>query len=383
MTGTENRGLAHRMIIRDDCFYYRGSAPCDFHKRDGRTCDACADYRNVGHRTLIVKLDALGDVLRTTSILPAVHQHFENTSVTWLTRRTAAPLLVGNPLVHRVWAVEDNYLAYLLGESFDVAYGLDADALSGAVMRLVQASDKRGFINNAIGRAIPANSAARTWWQMGVNDQLKRENRQTYQRLQYDLCGLAGPIHRPMLPAPLVTETTVGERRSRLKLPPGHPVLGVNTGGGMRWQYKKWTRAGYIELIRRFAAARPHVPILLLGGPEETEFNAAILSAVGDLAHDGGCGNTLSDFCSLVALCRCLVTPDSLGFHVATALNVTALVLVGPTSPWELEVYGNGHVLAAPIDCISCYLARCDKKPACMDLIRAEDVCSHLLRWFS
>ena len=43
--------------------------PCDPHKKDGVKCDSCPYYKPINFKILIIKLDAVGDVLRTTSIL--------------------------------------------------------------------------------------------------------------------------------------------------------------------------------------------------------------------------------------------------------------------------------------------------------------------------
>lgn len=370
------------MTVHTDCRHYRGSAPCTFHKQDGRHCHGCTDYKAIRHQTLVVKLDALGDVLRTTSILPALHARWPGTAVTWITRRNALPLLERNPMIYRALAVEDNYLENVLTSAFDVALGLDPDPLAGAILALARATEKRGFVVNHHGRAVPAGPEAETWWRMGLDDQLKRANRRTYQDLIYGICGLSGPAHRPMIPTEVLNSGLLSGWRERLGPAAGRGVLGVNTGGGLRWQYKKWTPEGYIGLIREFRRARPDVPILLLGGPEEEAFNRDLLASIGSEVYDAGCRNSLLDFCSLVSLCDALVTPDSLGFHIATALEVFAFVLVGPTSPWELEVYGKGRVVAPEMDCLACYLARCPKKPACMDLLQPSDFLADLVACF-
>ena len=53
------------IVLHTDCRHYQGSMPCVFHKREGRLCDGCVDYDPIRSRILIVKLAAIGDVLRT------------------------------------------------------------------------------------------------------------------------------------------------------------------------------------------------------------------------------------------------------------------------------------------------------------------------------
>jgi len=356
-------------IIHTDCAYYRGSAPCVFHKRDGRPCPGCPDYSPLGKKVLVVKLDAMGDVLRTTAILPALHQKYPGLQLTWVTRERSRELLEGNPHVHRVLTVENNYLEALLAETFDVGIGLDADELSAKILALAKCEEKLGFVAGRFGQAEIASPEAALWWHMGVNDRLKQANRRTYQDIMYEICRLASPVALPELPQRLLDKTWLGQRTAALGLKARQRVIGLNTGGGGRWQCKKWTIAGYVDLIRRLRIRLPEAALLLYGGPEEVEFNSAILAKTPEGLIDLGCGNSVREFVSLVSLADVFFTPDSLGFHMAVALQKRTVVLVGPTSPWELDVYGRGEVLTADPSCAACYRGRCEQKPTCMETL--------------
>jgi hypothetical protein len=54
------------MIINVDYKNYLGNKPCKFHKIDQRVWESCKDYSKTTFQILIVKLIAMGDVLRTT-----------------------------------------------------------------------------------------------------------------------------------------------------------------------------------------------------------------------------------------------------------------------------------------------------------------------------
>ena len=51
---------------------------------------------------LVIKTGALGDVLRTTAILPGLQQRFPDLELTWLTAPAAVPLVERHRLVKRV-----------------------------------------------------------------------------------------------------------------------------------------------------------------------------------------------------------------------------------------------------------------------------------------
>ncbi len=363
------------MEIKTNCKYYLAYKPCIFHKQDERLCTDCSDYSPVKTRIIIIKLDALGDVLRTTSILPALAEKYPQSEITWVTKKNAFSLLLGNKYIDRLLAIEENYLQYLQTEHFDLGICLDADPQSASVLSLVHASEKLGFITEKNGKVVPVNAQANIWWEMGVNDKLKRENRTTYQKHIYQICGLSSEIHKPQIVVGEKALSIANTFKAKHKLNSYKKVIGVNSGGGTRWQYKKWIQEYYIEFIQLIKQKHPDYGILLFGGPEETEMNKEIVQTIPDLLIDTGCNNSIKEFSALIGLTDLFFTSDSLGMHMSVALNIATAVIVGPTSPWELEVYDNGEIIYnKDMPCIACYKATCDFEVNCMNTLKADFV---------
>ena len=68
-------------------------------------------------------------------------------------------------------------------------------------------------------------------------------------------------------------------------------------------------------------------------------------------------------------------TGDTLAMHVAIARHVPTVVLFGPTSLHEIDVFDRGERIAAEgMDCLCCYLPDCDVRPTCMDNIATDRV---------
>jgi heptosyltransferase-2 len=357
--------------------------PCTFHKKDGRLCDGCTDYDPIKTRILVIKLAAVGDVLRTTSILPPLKQKYPGSEITWVTKASAAPLLKGNTFVDRLLLVEENYVAFLKHEQFDVGICLDADPLSATIHSLAECATRFGFVTDKAGKVTTVNEAALEWWHMGVNDDLKKKNRKTYQQIMYEICGLPLPTHPPQLTMSDETLTFGRDFLKRNGVNSSGKVIGINTGGGGRWQYKKWTFEGYIGFIELLNKSHPHAKLLLFGGPEEVDLNRRILAAVGNKVIDGGCNNSLMEFSSLINTVDLLLTSDSLAMHMGVALGKATVVLVGPTSPWELDVFGNGDIIHSDIECLVCYLSRCDKVVTCMNTLSPGHVLSKVERFLN
>ena len=151
------------------------------------------------------------------------------------------------------------------------------------------------------------------------------------------------------------------------------PIVGINTGGGTRWPLKRWTTEGFLQLAKKLVRER-RVQVLLFGGPAEVEINRHILENVKRGMADTGCFNPPRQFASLLNLCDVLVTGDSLALHIGLALGKRMVVLLGPTSAAEIDLYGLGTKLTAAMDCLCCYRQVCDKSPNCMESISVDAV---------
>jgi len=370
--GSKNNISPNGKILRD-CRYYRGDRPCFFHKTEGVKCEDCPHYSPFSEKILMIKLDALGDVLRTTSLLPGLKDKYPKSHITWITRKDSLPLFGGNSLVDRVLPVVPEGLVSLSAENFSVAVNLDTSFLSAGLMTIASAERKFGFGLDELGQVRALNAEAEAWLRMSVFDDLKKSNRRTYQAIARKIAGISPPegeIIIRLLPAEAEFAAEFAARhgydRDRLH-------IGLNTGAGGRWKHKKWTREGTLALAR-LCRDRLNAQLLLYGGPEEEERNRWLLSRAEGILIDTGCHNSLREFFSLLNLSDLMVTSDSLALHAALGLKKKVVALFGPTSSAEVEMYGRGEKVVTPLACRCCYLTDCAVEPDCMESITPEMV---------
>ena len=209
---------------------------------------------------------------------------------------------------------------------------------------------------------------------MGLNDERKRQNRRTYHEIMYEICDLPGPVFTPMFQVDAKSSAFGNNFVAKHGLGSKRKLVGINTGGGNRWQYKKWTLDGYLGFIDGMKEQHPDVGLVLLGGPEEVELNKMITERAAGKLIDSGCHNSLPEFASLINSLDVLLTSDSLAMHIGVALGRPTVALVGPTSPWELDMFGRGDIVHSGIECLACYLSRCDKVVNCMNTLSPEVV---------
>jgi heptosyltransferase-2 len=355
-----------------DCRFFVGDRPCTWHKRNGALC-TCDYYDPIEQRLLIIKLDAMGDVLRSTALLPPLADAHPRAGITWITRKESVPLLDRNPYVSEVLELGPEALVHLQTRTFDRVINLDASKTSAALASAARSDRKDGFVLDERGCVQPTNAAARRWMEAGLFDDIKRQGRATYQDRMADILELSGRPHRYVFE---LDEDETERGRSHLELiglDLDRPVIGLNTGAGGRWPLKQWREEGYLELVGRLGAAED-VQFLLLGGPSERERNNRLKRASPFPLRDPGCDNSIRHFAALLRHCAVVVTGDTLAMHLSLALGRRTVVLFGPTSAPEIDLYGLGEKVVPDMTCLSCYKTSCDFAPNCMDLISTDMV---------
>ena len=328
----------------------------------------------MGKRILIVKLAAIGDVLRTTPLVSGLKRVFPQSHITWVVDKEAIPLLQNNPSIDRLLIFDFPSLLPLELETFDLIIGLEKEARGAALASKIKAKEKKGFGLGPEGNIFPFNRASEYAFFLGLSDDLKfRRNQKTYPELIFEVAELDYRKDEYLLGL-LPEDTAFAEKfAKRIGLQKGEGVVGLNTGAGDVFANKAWTVEGYVQLINQLKK-EPQTRLLLLGGPKEKERNSQILRKVKGAVIDSGCENTLGQFAALVNLCDVVVTGDTTALHIAIALKKKVVAFFGPTCSREIELYGRGEKIISSLPCAPCYRRSCQVSPNCMQAIEAEVV---------
>lgn len=367
--------LVMKLNVLTDCVHFPLDRPCRFHKSSGLVC-RCSHYQPLPSiklsaktkKILIIKLDAMGDVLRTTFILPGLKEKYGAISVTWIVAPVSVDVLSGNPLINRIWPFGKNVFNQITGEKFDVVINLDLSPLSLALASMAFAQVKLGYWLDGKRKVQSSNNYARLWLQMSAFDGPKKANKETYQWWMSHILELKRsdyPIFVPLAPAAREKARVFAKKQGLTK-----NVVGINPGAGGRWELKRWTVNGYTYIIN--ALHKAGYKVLLLGGPEESSLIELLLRRCRGKAVSSGTDNSLPDFFAKVNLCDVVVCGDTMALHAALGLKKKVMALVGPTSAAELEMYGRGLKVVPDMPCVCCYKPSCDKKPTCMDSLKPE-----------
>lgn len=323
---------------------------------------------------LILKTGALGDVLRTTSILEGLHASVPDAHVEWVTAPAARDLVAGNPRVARTHLVDPGSAAAaeVLGDelaqgTWDWVISLDDErALCELATRLGRVRLSGALIDEQGERSYSADVAP--WFEMGLlskrgkaaADRMKVENTRSHPEIYAQMLGIEMGRPELGLEQSLVAqaEPLFAEHAAR-GASTVQRWVGLNTGAGGRWTSKQLPVERVIEFAGELRAAEgAGLGFVLLGGRDEAQRNAEILSGLRSHSAalevlDGGTDNSLLEFAAIIDRLDLLLTSDSLALHMAVARRTPLVAFFAPTSAAEIELYGLGQkvVSTAPDYC--------------------------------
>ena len=352
-----------------DCRWFIGEKPCRFK----RLCAGCPHYDPMGARVLVIKLAAMGDVLRTTCLLPSLAQAFERRHVTWVTDPSTVDLLKCSPGIDLLLPWDLEAVTYLTSQSFDLVLSLDKEPRGTALAEKASAPDKRGFGLSQWGTPRPLNPSAQYAFRLGLDDELKfRQNRLTYQQIIHQAVDLPGPGPAYAFEAPQEARIWADGLLNSLGVDPARAV-GLNTGAGPLFAHKAWLPERFAALADWLREEKGLQPVLL-GGPAERELNRQIASLCRGPVADTQGRHDLIQFAALCGRLRLLVTSDSLAMHLALAQEAPCVILFGSTCTQEIMLTGPGRLLSARLECQPCYRRACTREDHCMLALSQERV---------
>lgn len=360
------------MAYNFDCRFFSGYKPCSYK----RPCEGCPHYERVEKRIAVVSLEALGAVLRSTCLLPAIRREFPQSHITWITYSNAVNLLRHNPYIDRLVEVTPATTALLNRLEFDYVFAVDKSLEAGALAETLRAKEKRGFGLDPNGVIRPLNPEAQYQYEVGLNDELKFFINQKPETQQItESMGLKWERDPYVLEKTPEERATIIARRAEL-LQGKRGIIGYNTGCSLLFANKKFTVARSIEIVRMWREKFPDFVVALLGGREDGERQAAMKAA---FAVDPFVVNTPTDQGLRSGIlwmdaADMVLSGCSLGLHIAIALKKPAIAWFGVSCAQEIDLYDRGVKLKADVACTPCWKKTCSNDPMCYDRVAVSEI---------
>ena len=285
----------------------------------------------------VSKVVSLGDIIRTTPILEALKEKYKNGKIIFLTHEKSYELIENNPFVDKV-LIWDEFIGFLLlKERFDIVINLEKHPGICALADMIDAWQKFGFrLDNDMNIAeyekkvsfidyIDNKFNTKDYWQKVLIEHLGLKwNKQKY---------------------------SLGYK------PKSKEVydIGLNFMVGSKWPTKAMSKEKWQELND-----------LLKKQNYKTSWQKGL--------------NNLYEYIDWLNSCKIIITQDSLGLHLAMALNKKVIALFGATGFEEIYPYNNAIFLQSPIKCdiMPCYKNVCNNSEFCMDGFDLDKILSYI-----
>ncbi len=327
-------------------------------------------------RILVLRLGALGDVVRTRFAFPGLRALYPRARIDWLVEDSAAEGLVGivgldetlvlprRELVWRQPARAARRLAALVAEMrrrrYDLAIDFHGILKSALLARLAGIPRRVGY-----DRGLAREGSHRLLTDRAV---IRPTHLSRFERnaLLVEFLGGERPTTPPALVLPPETAPLVDLPERPLVL---HPGTSAATA------YKRWDAARYAELADRLWE-RAGIPAVVTWGPVagEREVAEEVVERAGRPARLAPRAATLAELLRLLQGARLFIGSDSGPMHLACLVGTPVVVLFGPTDKVENAPFPGvpQRVLWQDVGCNPCRKG-CAAR-ACMAALRVEEV---------
>ncbi len=345
------------MYYKSDCRFFRGDIPCKPHKQYGVHCQNCDYYQKIDYRILIIKLGAIGDVIRTTPILTKIKESHPNAEIWWITYSPEIlPKLVDKSLFFNF---ENSLIVQNI--KFDWAINLDKDLPAVSLMNSINAKKKSGF-TLIDARPSPLDISAQHKFNTGLFDDISQENTKSYPEEIFEILGWHFNGEEYLLDYDNSIQFEIKND--------GKKIIGLNTGCGARWTARLWSIDNWEKLIK-LLQSNGYYP-LLLGGEAENERNLELQRRTG---ADYLGYFPLQHFITLVSRIDLLVTGVTMALHLGIGLKKKVVLFNNIFNPNEFELYGRGILVQPEKECYCYFKGKCEHNEYfCMDYLHPETI---------
>lgn len=369
------------------CKKFSGYKPCiSYENCLENGCQMDSPDNKIGIKILIISLDALGNVLLNTSILKSIKRKFPESTIYWLTKENARPILENNQYIDYIYSWNEMDRMILRSMKFDFLFNGDKAISPCAFANEVNAVTKKGFILNGDGQIAPADEDAFYNYRMGVDDKLKfRENKKSGVQIIHETFGLEYKRDGYVFNFTEQELKLIDDFKRQVHYDRNKFYIGFNTGCSNLFPNKKMTVQQHIQVIGELLK-NDYLRVVLLGGKEDTERNLEIYDAFNSDnqkkiiytptnlgIRSGACFMNIPDV---------VITGDSFGMHLAIALKKYVIAWFGLSCWEEIDLYDRGaKLIPEGLECAPCWKRECPYNLECISMIDLNKIINLVKRY--
>lgn len=338
-------------------------------------------------KILVLRLSAVGDVLRTLPAVKALKERFPYSSIAWITEEPAEALLKSQPEIDRVilfprrrWAKGIRSPKTLWGTVVEMVrfvkrlrregYGVCLDfhgSLKSGLLALLSGSPRRvGYDRRSVkeGNFLFSNEKVA----------LPQEKISRYERnaLLLKGMGIEGGRVEPSLHIPREDKQYIEEFFRESLNGTKRPWITIHPGTSSKTLYKRWMADRYAQLADRLTEELG-ATVLFTWGPGEKEWVQGIQGQMRRSSVLAVETFSLTQLAEIFRRCDLYIGGDTGPTHVASFVRTPVVVIYGPTDPVINEPYGVHRKVRRAVGCNPCRKRSC-KELRCLKAVKVEDV---------
>jgi lipopolysaccharide heptosyltransferase II len=312
-------------------------------------------------KILITPLIGIGDTLMTTPALRLLKTHFPDWHITCLTiSQSNWEILKGNPFINELHYYPLKTVGFLNGSVHIIKkyFGRYSTSLtfypsnraSYNLFALMSGASRR------IGHTYLHDNTMQLNWLKNKTVPEDPSKHCVYQNVRL-LSFFGVPLKESDIPAMDIfltqEEKNIGQEfRNKIS---SKTVIGVHAGTSTfkNQDKRRWPKEYFVELMNRF----PDFHFILFGTKEERTVNQFIYSKISNpknltIIDD----RPLRETVAIIGNCNGFVSNDSGLMHIAAAMKIPTVALLGPTNPRFIHPWGTTYDLArTDIECSPCF----------------------------
>lgn len=338
-------------------------------------------------KILILRLSAVGDVIRTLPAVKILKEHYPSAHVAWVVEEPSEALLKSQPEVDEVilfprkrWTEGIKsprrvgrtimeawrFVLSLRKQQFDVVLDFHGILKSGLLSFFSGSAKRIGFDRRSTreGNFLFSN--------VKVKLPEKRINRFERNFSLLRGMGLEAKDVRPTLCISSEDQTYVRSFFSGLPTPINRPLIVIHPGTSPKTAYKRWMPDRYATLADRLVREL-RASVIFTWGPEELEWVEGIRNEMLEKSILGPQTESLTQLGEVFRRCDLYIGGDTGPMHVASFMGLPVVAIYGPTDPVVNEPSGKHRQVRKEVGCNPCRKRAC-KELSCLKAVTVDDV---------
>ncbi|MBM4348324.1 MAG: glycosyltransferase family 9 protein [Deltaproteobacteria bacterium] len=341
------------------------------------------DYQSI----LILRLSAVGDVIRTLPAVKAIKTHFPSASITWIVEEPSKGLIESQPEIDEVilfprqrWSeglqsikgwwrtIQEvwTFIQSLRRKKFDVAFDFHGILKSGLLSFLSGSRQRIGYERESSkeGNFLFSNKKVK----------LPTERISRFDKNFHLLKGIGLEVEPEGYPLFIPTEDRelVKAFFEQLFPPMKSPSIAIHPGTSPKTLYKRWLPDQYAQLADRLVRELK-ATVLFTWGPGELDWVKRIQKKMRESSVLALHTISLTQLGEVYRHCDLYIGGDTGPMHIASLVGIPVVAIYGPTDPVLNEPFGPHKKVIKNVGCNPCRDRSC-KKLKCLEEITVDDV---------